>query len=252
MASAKSVEWIDPKDADSRTYEIWQTLYERQSNCIQQAVCREYLEGLSVLAPAIATLPDMGRLTSWLERRCGWTLVPVYGFLPSRETYAHFAERRMPVAANLRPPGELDYTTVPDVFHDVFGHLPLLLNPTYRGFLAGIGVESLAASEMELQDLERIYWFTIEVGMCREAGIRRLYGATPISSFTEIGTALSDQVTTRPFDTAEVVRTAFRIDVLQGTLFELPSFSHLSTILDDWRGRAGSSDPASPPSRRTP
>jgi phenylalanine-4-hydroxylase len=145
--------------------------------------------------------------------------VPVDGFLPAGEFFASLARREFPTTITVRPPDQLEYLPEPDIFHDVFGHVPLHANPPFADFLQDFGVRAARAGADELVGYTRLFWFTIEFGLVREEGEVRIYGSGLISSEKDAANALGPLCERRPFSRARVMAQDFRIDDIQPVLF---------------------------------
>lgn len=209
-------------------HDRWRRLYARQSALVETHACAAFREGLKRLDCA-AGIPRFEDANAILEAATGWTLVGVPGFIPDAVFFDHLAHRRFPVTRWLREEHELDYLVEPDVFHDFFGHVPMLLDPTIADFLELYGKAGERAMAMDaLPMLARIYWYTIEFGLVREDGGLRVFGAGIISSSGETRYALEDRAVLRlPFDAERVMRTGYMIDAFQKTYFVLESLPQL-------------------------
>jgi len=208
---------------------IWKTLFERQTKLLPGRVCDEFADGMARLPIASDRIPDFRRLSEVLMRRTGWQVVAVPGLVPDEVFFEHLANRRFPAGNFIRKPNELDYLEEPDVFHDVFGHVPMLMNPTLADYLQAYGAGGLRALRLGvLPKLARVYWFTVEFGLVRQHGGLRIYGAGIASSFTESVFCLDDPSPNRiVFDLQRVMRTNYRIDDFQETYFVLEDFGQL-------------------------
>ncbi|MFC0683936.1 phenylalanine 4-monooxygenase [Novosphingobium clariflavum] len=209
-------------------HDRWRRLYARQSALVETHACAAFREGLKRLDCA-GGIPRFEDANAILEAATGWTLVGVPGFIPDAVFFDHLAHRRFPVTRWLREEHELDYLVEPDVFHDFFGHVPMLLDPTIADFLELYGKAGERAMAMDaLPMLARIYWYTIEFGLVREDGGLRVFGAGIISSSGETRYALEDRAVLRlPFDAERVMRTGYMIDAFQKTYFVLESLPQL-------------------------
>ncbi len=208
---------------------VWRHLYDRQSRLLAGRACDEYLAGLQALPIGPDAIPDFERLSKVLNRQTGWRVVAVPGLLPDEVFFDHLANRRFPAGRFIRGADQLDYLQEPDVFHDVFGHLPMLMNRTMADFVQGYGVGGLRARSLGvLPQLARVYWHTVEFGLVRQGQDLRILGAGILSSSAEARFALDDA---RPhrlcFDLARVMRTRYRIDDLQPAYFVLDSLEQL-------------------------
>jgi phenylalanine-4-hydroxylase len=171
----------------------------------------------------------MARLSERLEKITGWRVVPVAGLVPDEIFFDHLANRRFPAGAFIRSEQEMDYLEEPDIFHDVFGHVPLLANPVYANFMEAYGKGGQRAMSLGLlPNLARLYWYTVEFGLIRRAGGLRLFGAGIMSSTTESVFALDDASPNRiAFNLERVMRTKYIIDDFQQTYFVIESFEKL-------------------------
>lgn len=207
----------------------WQTLYERQSRLLPGRACSAYLQGLQALPISAHEIPDFGQLSEVLYARTRWQVVAVPGLVPDEVFFEHLANRRFPAGNFIRQPHELDYLQEPDVFHDVFGHVPILLNPAMADYIQAYGEGGLKAQRLGfLAQLARVYWYTVEFGLVQEDGRPRIYGAGILSSNTESVFSLDDASPNRiAFDVARVLRTRYRIDDFQETYFVLRDLDQL-------------------------
>lgn len=209
----------------------WRTLFERQCALLPGRACEAVVQGMAALPIDAHEIPDFRRLSDVLMRRTGWQVVAVPGLVPDEVFFEHLANRRFPAGHFIRRPDQLDYLEEPDVFHDVFGHVPLLLHPVMADYLQAYGEGGLRAQRLGcLTQLARVYWYTVEFGLVREHGALRLYGAGIASSFTETRFALeSDSPHRLAFDLERVMRTEVRIDDFQESYFVIDS---LEALLD--------------------
>jgi len=177
-------------------------------------------------------IPDFRRLSDVLMRHTGWQVVAVPGLVPDDVFFEHLANRRFPAGQFIRDAGHLDYLQEPDVFHDVFGHVPMLLNPIMADFVQAYGRGGLAARDKGVLDLlARVYWYTVEFGLMQQGDGLRLYGAGIVSSYTESIFALEDPSPNRiRFDLARVMQTDYRIDDFQETYFVIRSLDELLAL----------------------
>jgi phenylalanine-4-hydroxylase len=176
-----------------------------------------------------AGIPDMDRLSDRLERITGWRVVPVAELVPDDIFFNHLANRRFPAGAFIRPESQMDYLEEPDIFHDVFGHVPLLANPVFADFMQAYGKGGQRALDLGcLKNLARLYWYTVEFGLIRTAAGLRIFGAGIMSSTTESVFALEDPSPHRvAFNLERVMRTNYIIDDFQQTYFVIDSFQSL-------------------------
>jgi phenylalanine-4-hydroxylase len=210
-------------------HDRWDRLFARQAELLPRRACADYLAGLERLSLGDGGIPDLERLSDRLEAISGWRIVAVPSLVPDDVFFGHLANRRFPAGAFLRSEAEFDYIEEPDIFHDVFGHVPLLTNPAYARFMEAYGRGGARAMAMgALPALARLYWYTIEFGLIREEGGLRLFGAGIMSSPKETVFALEDPSPNRiGFDLRRVMRTGYRIDDFQETYFVIDSFEAL-------------------------
>jgi phenylalanine-4-hydroxylase len=215
-------------------HRVWRTLFERQSALLPGRACEPFLAGMRDLAIDADAIPDFRRLSEILMRRTGWQVVAVPGLVPDEIFFDHLAHRRFPAGNFIRKAGELDYIEEPDVFHDLFGHVPMLMNPSLADYLQAYGVGGLRAQRLgALANLARVYWFTVEFGLVAESGGLRFYGSGIASSHSETLFALDDPSPNRGgFDLARVMRTRYRIDDFQETYFVIDRFEDLLALAD--------------------
>ena len=184
---------------------------------LEGRVTQAFLRGLNVLRLSKAGIPDFCELSERLHKLTGWQVVAVPGLVPDRVFFEHLANRRFVAGRFIRRPDQLDYLEEPDVFHDVFGHVPLLSDPVFADYMQAYGQGGLRALEFgALEKLARLYWYTVEFGLIREKGSLKLYGSGIASSFGESVFALDDPSPNRlGFDLERVMRTRYRIDDYQ-------------------------------------
>ena len=179
---------------------MWDLLFARQSEMLQGRAVSDFFKGLDVLRLSRPGIPDFDELNERLFARTGWTIVSVPGLVPDDIFFDHLSKRRFPAGNFIRSRESLDYLEAPDVFHDVFGHVPLLAQPAVADFMQAMGAEGLAAlAAGSLHRLARLYWYSVEFGLAREAGETRIYGAGLLSSFGESHFSLeSDEPAPQP------------------------------------------------------
>ena len=211
---------------------VWKTLFERQTRLLPGRACEAFVSGMRALPIGADEIPDFRRLSDVLMRHTGWQVVAVPGLVPDDVFFEHLANRRFPAGHFIRKPHELDYLEEPDVFHDVFGHVPMLMNPVMADFIQAYGAGGLRAQGLgTLELLARVYWYTVEFGLVREGDGLRIYGAGIASSFAESRFALDDPSPNHlGFDLARVMRTQYRIDDFQETYFVLDSLDDLLAL----------------------
>ncbi len=207
----------------------WRRLYRRQIELVPGRACDAYEQALRSL-PYEAGIPRFEEVNRALGTATGWRLVAVPGLVPDRVFFEHLANRRFPVTVWLREEHEFDYIVEPDVFHDFFGHVPMLFTPSFADYMQAYGKGGLKAERLgALQWLARLYWYTVEFGLIRgRDGLLRDYGAGILSSPSEIGHAVESPKPRRvAFDLLRIMRTRYRIDAFQETYFVIDSFEQL-------------------------
>jgi phenylalanine-4-hydroxylase len=213
-------------------HEVWITLYERQTALLPGRACDAFLRGLDALDLHRSGIPDFKRINEELRRLTGWTVVAVPGLVPDDVFFDHLANRRFPAGQFIRKPHELDYLQEPDIFHDVFGHVPMLTDPTFADYMQAYGRGGQRALGLgRLANLARLYWYTVEFGLMETPQGLRIYGAGIVSSRTESIFALDDPSPNRiGFDLERVMRTPYRIDDFQQVYFVIPSIQTLQEV----------------------
>ncbi len=207
----------------------WDMLYARQAKLLPGMACDAFLNGLTTLDLGRGGVPDFDRLSDELEALTGWRVVAVPCLVPDAVFFEHLANRRFPAGNFLRRADQLDYIQEPDVFHDVFGHVPLLTDPVFADYMQAYGAGGLRSLEHQrLKALAALYWYTVEFGLMRTPEGLRIYGAGIVSSASECAFALHDPSPNRVhFDLERVMRTDYRIDDFQETYFVIDSFEEL-------------------------
>ena len=210
-------------------FEVWKTLFNRQTALLQKTASEDYLNALNVVGFSADKIPDFNEIAQRLNSITGWQLVTVPNISEQREFFSFLSQRRFTATCWLRRIEELDYLEEPDMFHDVFGHVPLLSNKAYTDFFEAISHIALEYIDnpKAIELLGRIYWFTIEFGLIREAGELKIYGAGIMSSFGEAKNCLSDHTEKHSFNVVQVLDTDFRTDVLQDKYFVIESYEQL-------------------------
>jgi phenylalanine-4-hydroxylase len=208
---------------------VWKTLFERQTRLLPGRACDEFVAGMKNLPIGPEQIPDFRRLSDVLGERTGWQVVAVPGLVPDEVFFEHLANRRFPAGHFIRKPHELDYLEEPDVFHDVFGHVPMLMNPVIADYIQAYGEGGLRAQKLGVLDkLARVYWYTVEFGLVKQADGLRIYGAGIASSYTESVFSLDDASPNRiGFELERVMRTHYRIDDFQESYFVIDNLEKL-------------------------
>jgi phenylalanine-4-hydroxylase len=227
-----NADWTIPQDWAAYTAEdhaTWDTLFARQAKLLPGRASEAFLRGLDVLKLSKPGIPDFAELSERLMALTGWQVVAVPGLVPDDVFFDHMANRRFVAGNFIRRPDQLDYLQEPDVFHDVFGHVPMLADPMFADYLAAYGRGGLRALELgALKQLARLYWYTVEFGLVQEAEGLRIYGSGIVSSYGESIFALDDPSPNRiAFDMKRVMQTDYRIDDYQQKYFVIPGFEEL-------------------------
>jgi len=227
-----SPDWTIAQNWDRYTEEehaTWDTLFARQAKLLPGRASNAWLKGLDVLRLDKPGIPDFAELSERLMKLTGWQVVAVPGLVPDDVFFDHMANRRFVAGNFIRRPDQLDYLEEPDVFHDVFGHVPMLADPVFADYLEAYGRGGQRALGMDaLKYLGRLYWYTVEFGLIAEPEGLRIYGSGIVSSFSESRFALDDPSPNRiKLDLARVMRTEYRIDDFQQNYFVIPSFDEL-------------------------
>ena len=230
-----AADWTVPQNWAHYTPEdhaVWDTLFARQAKLLPGRASEAYLRGLDVLRLSKPGIPDFAELSERLMALTGWQVVAVPGLVPDDVFFEHMANRRFVAGNFIRRRDQLDYLQEPAVFHDVFGHVPMLADPRFADYLVAYGQGGLRANGMDaLKYLARLYWYTVEFGLVAEPEGLRIYGAGIVSSFAESRFALEDASPNRiGFDLERVMRTEYRIDDFQQNYFVIPSFDALLRV----------------------
>ncbi len=220
--------WNDYSAAD---HDVWRQLYQRQRTVLVGRACDEFLEAQDAMGMTPDQIPKFSELNEVLSAATGWTLMGVEGLLPELDFFDHLANRRFPVTWWIRRPDQIDYIEEPDLFHDLFGHVPLLMNPLFADYMQAYGrggVKAHAIGPDALQNLTRLYWYTVEFGLIQQADGLRIYGSGIVSSKGESIHSLESAAPNRlGFDLKRIMRTRYRIDSYQKTYFVIDSFQQL-------------------------
>ena len=227
-----AADWTIPQawtDYTPSEHAMWDTLFARQSAMLPGRAAPAFLRSLDVLKMSRPGIPDFDELSQRLMALTGWTVKAVPGLVPDEVFFRHLANRTFVAGRFIRTPDQIDYLQEPDIFHDVFGHVPLLADPVFADYMQAYGEGGLRSLGFDaLEKLARLYWYTVEFGLVRDGGDLKLYGAGIVSSFGESHFALEDPSPNRiGFDLRRVMRTRYRIDDYQQTYFVIDSFDDL-------------------------
>jgi phenylalanine-4-hydroxylase len=230
-----NADWTIPQNWDAFNADehgMWDRLFARQSEMLPGRAAEAFLRGLDVLKLEKPGIPDYRDLNVRLMAATGWQVVAVPGLVPDEVFFDHLANRRFPAGNFIRKPEQLDYLQEPDVFHDVFGHVPMLADPVFADYMQAYGKGGLRSLGFgALHKLARLYWYTVEFGLIQEDAGLRIYGAGIVSSYGESIFALNDPSPNRIlFDLLRVMRTHYRIDDYQQNYFIIPSLEYLRKV----------------------
>jgi phenylalanine-4-hydroxylase len=231
-----AADWTVPQlweELGAEDHWVWDTLFARQQTLLHGRAVRAFQEGLDILHLSRPGVPNFDELNEKLEARTGWSVVAVPGLVPDDVFFRHLSERRFPAGNFIRQARQLDYLEEPDVFHDVFGHVPLLAQPAVADFMQALGMLGLEALEKgALHRLARLYWYTVEFGLAREDGRLKIYGAGILSSFGESLYSLDSAKPHRlAFDLRRVLRTRYRSDAFQQSYFVIDRFEDVLKLV---------------------
>lgn len=213
--------------------EVWNTLCTRQSKLCEGKSSQEFVKGLKAIGFDPQKIPKFKDINNRLAT--GWKVSAVPGLIPVKDFFEMIARREFPTTVWIRSKDSLDYIEEPDLFHDVFGHVPMLTNQSFCDFMEGIGKIALKwiDNQQAIERLGRLWWFTVEFGMIEEAGELKAFGGGILSSRAEVLHSLSDKPAHRPFEVQEIFRTPFQIDRIQDKYFVIESFGQLFDCLKD-------------------
>jgi len=207
-------------------HSLWGELVQRRMAQLKECACREYLDGWSVLGLKPERIPRLPVVSELLEKRTGWRVQPVSGFMPSRAFFEMLQARQFPTTTWLRSRESMDYTPEPDILHDALGHLPMFAEQRFADAVAEYGRVCYAMeSEEKLERMGRLFWYTFEFGLIRQDGAVKVYGSGIASSQAECTNVLSGGCEIRDFSVAEVLNTTVKVDEIHKRLFAINSFS---------------------------
>ena len=218
-------DWAAYSAAD---HDLYRRLYERQAAQLPGLACEEFIEAVKYLGSPLH-IPRFDELSDKVYRATRWEVVAVPGLIPEEAFFALLAQRKFPVTGWIRKPEEFDYVVEPDVFHDLFGHVPLLFNPMFADYMQAYGAGGLKASRLEsCEYLARLYWYTVEFGLINTPAGLRAYGAGVLSSAGELRHSVTSSQPQRVgFDLERIMRTRYKIDSYQTSYFVIDSFRQL-------------------------
>lgn len=218
---------------DAEENETWSILYNRQRPLVQNYACPEYLQGLDLLTLSDKHIPQCNEVTDALLDYTGWGVEPVEALISFKEFYKLLARKRFPAASFIRTREDLDYLQEPDIFHEIFGHCPLLTDSAFANFSHAFGDLGLRAPKEHRARLQRLYWFTVEFGLINTPKGIRAYGGGILSSKGETIYSIDSPVPERrPFNALDILRTPYRYDIMQPIYYVIDSFDDFYKLLD--------------------
>jgi phenylalanine-4-hydroxylase len=213
-------------------HEVWQILYKRQKKIIRNRACKEFLQGLKDLKISANRIPQLPEISKTLMKLTGWQVKPVAALISARNFFELLANRCFPAATFIRFKDEIDYVQEPDIFHEIFGHCPMLTNPVFADFVCGYAKRVLELPEEHWPLLQRLFWFTVEFGLIKTKKGIRAYGGGILSSIGETAYSLESNIPMRViFDPLVALRTPYRIDQLQVVYFVIDSYETLYNLM---------------------
>jgi len=219
-------------DYSKQENHVWNILFERQIKLLPHRACDEFINGLKKLGLTSDAIPQLPEVSRRLKKATGWEVAPVAALISAREFFELLATRRFPSATFIRREKELDYVMEPDIFHELFGHCPLLTDQVYADFLHDYACRVLTFPEADWPLLQRFFWFTVEFGLIRTPQGIRAYGGGILSSSTETVYSVESDIPLRAlFDPVVVFRTPYRIDMLQAVYFVIENYEQLFTFV---------------------
>lgn len=220
-------------------HETWRILIRRQLDMLPGRAGEAFMKGVEMLGLDSDRIPALSDLSRELEETTGWRVARIPGLLHEKDFFNLLSERTFPSTDYIRGREEIDYTPAPDLFHDIFGHMPMLTQPDYADFYQMFGRAALKAAGADRPRLERFHWFTVEFGLIRQNEGTRIFGAGILSSKNEVTHALSDEVERKAFDPDTIVEQDYDVWHLQDVLFVLESFEQLTAGFRDWTQSKG-------------
>ncbi|CEK09909.1 phenylalanine 4-monooxygenase [Legionella hackeliae] len=217
----------------SEEHRIWQLLYERQMKIIPNRACNEFIQGVESLGLSSECIPQLPEVSGRLKSLTGWEVAPVAALISAREFFQLLAERRFPAATFIRCEEEIDYVQEPDIFHEIFGHCPMLTDPVYADFVCNYARKVLNLTEDKWPLLQRLFWFTVEFGLIKTSEGLRAYGGGILSSISETPYSVESDIPMRVlFDPVVAFRMPYRIDMLQPVYFVIDNYQMLYNFVE--------------------
>jgi phenylalanine-4-hydroxylase len=220
-------------------HRVWSELVRRRKAQLTANACREYWEGYEFIGLRDDRLPDLSAISDRLKPRTGWSATPVSGFLPADAFFEMLAARKFPTTTRIRGADSLDYTPEPDIFHDVFGHVPMHAHPVFADFLQHYGAVCARAKDSNaLERFGRLFWYTVEFGLIRQEGGIKVYGSGVISSHRECSNVIEGGCEVRDFSLDEVLETPVKVDEIHKLLFAIENFDQVYEAMQEVEERA--------------
>ena len=226
-------------DYSESDHESWRLLFHRQMEFLPGRVCEEYLTGCEKLKFTPDKIPALKDLSSVFKKTTGWKIARVPGLIDEQDFFELLRRSVFPSTDYIRGKNELDYTPAPDLFHDMFGHMPLLTDPNFASFYKMFGEAAFNAKGIQRKWIETFHWFTVEFGLINKPNGLKIYGAGIISSLGEVQHALSDKVKVKTFDVDKIINQPYDVWHLQPVLFAIDSFELLETEFKKWTHNEG-------------
>ena len=217
---------------------VWAELVGRRLPQLEQWACREYLDGYDVIGLRADQIPNLCEIARRLSPRTGWETTAVSGFMPPDAFFEMLAARRFPTTTWLRDRTSIDYTPEPDIFHDVFGHVPMHAHKVFGDFLQHYGAVCARVQDKDvLEKIGRLFWYTVEFGLIRQDGKVKVYGSGVISSHGECENVISGRCAVRDFTLDEVLATPVKVDEIHKLLFAIESFDEIYEAMKEAENR---------------
>ena len=214
-------------DYTAEEHETWGLLFKKQMELLPGRACSDFMEGLSKLNFNPKKIPALRDVDGVLKKTTGWNLVRVEGLVPEKEFFELLAKKQFPSTDFIRNRVDISYTPAPDMFHDLFGHMSMITDPHFASFFNLIGKAGAAADDESLKEIQRLYWFTVEFGLIRNSGQKRIYGSGILSSPGEVVYCLTDKVKCHDFSVSKITKQEYDIWHMQEELFIIDSFEQL-------------------------
>jgi phenylalanine-4-hydroxylase len=221
------------RNYSSKDHKTWSYLYSKQLINLQDKATPDFFQNLALLKLPEHHIPALSKISNALEAATSWEVVEVDGLITGGEFFDLLANKKFPSTTYIRSDGELGMSKVPDIFHELFGHVPMLMNIQHSHHMQQFGKLGLSLNARERALLQRVYWFIYEVGLMNTTNGVKIMGASLLSSFKESTHVFSNNIITKPFSLIEVLRTPYRDDIMPSIYFTLNSFDEIFDILDD-------------------